>query len=189
MNIFVLDEDPGVAAQMMCDKHVVKMILETAQLLSTAHRVLDGHSYIEKTGKRSVKRWDHLYDIQYPNKPLYKATHVNHPCAVWCRQSVYSYIWLYEHFVALCEEYSYRYDKIHLTDHKLRGILSGYPVNIPTVAPSNFVQAMPDMYKRESAVDAYRAYYIGEKAAIARWTRRVVPDWFKENARVSSESN
>lgn len=179
MNIFVLDESPVISAQMMCDKHVVKMILESAQLLSTAHRVLDGSPYIEKTGKRSIKRWDHLFDLQYPDKSLYKATHINHPCAVWCRYTPENYTWLYQHFVSLCEEYTYRYHKKHLTEYKLRDILAQKPMKFPKIGFTDFVQAMPNRYKRESAIDAYRAYYMGEKVKIANWTKRPVPDWFE----------
>lgn len=84
MNIFYLDSDPVVCAQMHCDKHVVKMILESCQLLSTAHRVLDGHSTIEKSASgRNVKRW-YLNDLR--QGILYGATHINHPSAIWCRE-------------------------------------------------------------------------------------------------------
>ena len=97
MNIFYLDRDPQIAAQMMCDKHVVKMILESAQMLSTAHRVLDGDEYADKNG-------------------LYKKAHVNHPSSEWVRCSYQQYKWLYDHMVALMEEYTYRYGKHHATE-------------------------------------------------------------------------
>ena len=95
MNIFYLDRDPKIAAQMMCDKHVVKMILESAQMLSTAHRVLDGDEYADKNG-------------------LYKKAHVNHPSSIWVRCSYQQYKWLYDHMVALMEEYTYRLSLIHI---------------------------------------------------------------------------
>jgi hypothetical protein len=92
MNIFYLDRDPVIAAQMMCDKHVVKMILESAQMLSTAHRVLDGDEYANKMG-------------------LYKLAHKNHPSTIWVRTSSENYRWLFNHYDALMQEYTYRYDK------------------------------------------------------------------------------
>ena len=95
MNIFCLDKDPVKAAQMMCDKHIVKMLLESAQLMCTAHRELDVSCNI------------------MPNidKMLYKSTHKNHPSAKWVRESAYNYIWLYRHWVAMNDEYKLRYNK------------------------------------------------------------------------------
>ena len=92
MNIFYLHKDPEISAKMHCDKHVVKMIIEYAQLMSTAHRILDGDEYEGRTkiGRR-IRRWKH------PNKnienTIYKASHINHPSAVWARESVANYIW------------------------------------------------------------------------------------------------
>ena len=94
MNIFYLHPDPKKCAEMHLNKHCVKMILEYAQLLSTAHRVLDGDDYAN----------------QYN---LYKATHVNHPSAIWVRQSCYNYSWLMQLLCHLCIEYTHRYGKVH----------------------------------------------------------------------------
>ena len=184
MNIFALSSDPFESAQMMCDKHVVKMIVETAQLLSTAHRVLDGESYTDKTSNgRNIQRWRltssaHTYDME---AQLYKATHVNHPSAVWARESSSNYIWLFSHFEGLCDEYTQRYNKIHLTDEKLRSILSYIPVNIRRGNLTSMPQAMPDKYKSSHYVDAYRRYYVGEKASFAKWPKRSVPEWFTDS--------
>lgn len=180
MNIFALSSNPAESARMMCDKHVVKMIIETAQLLSTTHRVLDGHPYIEKTGKRSIKRWNHPFDQKFPDCPLYKATHINHPSTVWARQTNNNYNWLYCHFVALCKEYTHRYGKIHSTEKKLLDILSCLPHNIDVGPLMPIPQAMPNQYKQASTVEAYRAYYRGEKAKFAKWTNRDIPQWWKE---------
>ena len=100
MNIFHLDNDPIKAAQMMLDKHVVKMIVEYAQLMSTAHRVLDGEHYYGKTvNGRKIARWKHpTLDNQ-----LYKASHVNHPSNIWLRESDDNYFWLYRHFRSACK--------------------------------------------------------------------------------------
>jgi hypothetical protein len=177
MNIFYLHKDPVKCAEMMHDKHVVKMILETAQLLCTAHRILDGEMYVgrtENTG-RKVKRWK--MNDEFMESKLYKATHVNHPSAIWARQSNNNYKWLYQHFVGLCQEYTYRYGKTHMCEDKLIIALAIPPKNIPINFLSEMPQAMPDEYKRVNPVDGYRAYYIGEKVQQSKWTKRSVPEW------------
>jgi hypothetical protein len=95
MNIFYLDEDPKICAQYHCDKHVVKMIIEYAQLLSTAHRVLDGFEGYgsSKSGNRQVKIWT-IHDSR--DEILYKATHVNHPSNIWTRSSVKNYHYMFQ---------------------------------------------------------------------------------------------
>ena len=129
MNIFYLHEDPEISAKMHCDKHVVKMIIEYAQLMSTAHRILDGDEYEGKTkiGRR-IRRWKH------PNKnienTIYKASHINHPSAVWARTSVANYVWLYNLFEKLCDEYTFRYGKTHASITKLKDALYFHPDNI-----------------------------------------------------------
>lgn len=141
MNIFYIHEDPTMCAKAMSDKHVVKMILESAQLLSTAHHVLDSP----------------LASL------LYKKTHVNHPSNIWARQSDKHYQWLYEHFIALCEQYTQRFQKVHATEIKLKEVLSMLPNKIPT---ENFTPppcAMPDEYKVENSLLSYRKYYEAKK--------------------------
>ena len=157
MNIFYLDPNPKFAAQMQCDKHVVKMILESAQLLSTAKNILD------------------------PENPgPYKTTHKNHPSAVWVRQSGWNYNWLFLHYVALCDEYYYRYGKIHKTASHLQQ-LSNHPKNIPDTSFINFgppPQCMPDEYKIPGdTVLAYRKYYKYGKAHLLKYTKREMPYW------------
>lgn len=180
MNIFHLDKDPVVSAQMMCDKHVVKMIVEYAQLMSTAHRVLDGEEYYDKTkNDRKIKRWK--LEPRAQERLLYKASHVNHPSNIWVRENNNNYRWLYKHFRALCKEYTRRYGKVHLTDQKLSGMLWFSPKNIDQVGKmTKFAQAMPDHCKMDDPVKAYRKYYINEKSYMAKWTNREVPSWFQE---------
>ena len=103
MNIFILNEDPILAAQEQCDKHVVKMIVESAQMLSTVHRMLDGSVTMRKSksGKRTLKYYELADDRE---NILYKAVHHNHPCTVWSREGCCNYTWHYEHFIALCDE-------------------------------------------------------------------------------------
>ena len=100
MNIFYVDKHPVRAAEQMCDKHIVKMILESAQLLCTCHRVQDGKEYYGKTANgRKIKRWTHPNSNLEPL--LYKAGWVKHPSTIWLFESAYNYIWLYKHMMAL----------------------------------------------------------------------------------------
>ena len=99
MNIFYLSNDVNDCAKQHVDKHVVKMIIEYAQLMSTAHRVLDGHMYMDKTkNNRNIKRWRLHSNLE---SIVYKASHINHPSAIWVRESKEHYMWLYDLFVAL----------------------------------------------------------------------------------------
>ena len=176
MNIFYLSKDPTECAQQHCDKHVVKMIIEYAQLLSTAHRVLDGEQYLDKTkNNRNIKRWrlDENEDL------FYKASHINHPSAIWARKSNNNYTWLNLLFCALCEEYEHRYGREHETCRKMYGKLTSLPKNIPVGYFEDPPPAMPDYCKLPSSVDSYKKYYINEKANFAKWTKREIPEWFK----------
>jgi hypothetical protein len=172
MNIFVLDTDAASAAQMMCDKHVVKMILESCQLLSTAHHVLDGEPLEVNTGKRRYKT--HVCT----KKNICKATMTNHPCTIWTRENRSNYMWLWQHAYALCKEYTRRYNKVHAMESMLTNELYDPPVNIAKGNLSNFAQAMPDTYKDENPVIAYRKYYINEKSRFAKWKSTEIPKWF-----------
>jgi hypothetical protein len=153
MNIFVLHEQPWVAAEMHVDKHVVKMIVESAQMLSTAHAVLDGEQV------------------------AYKPTHINHPCSKWVRESVANYQWLYSLFRYLSQEYTHRYGKVHKTWLNHGKTLATPPKNIPEKGSTPFALAMPDQYKDDNPVTAYRKYYLGEKAHIFKWKDRSIPEW------------
>ena len=145
MNIFYLHDCPMVSAKAMTNKHVVKMILETAQLLSTAHHVLD--------------------DTISPFRDiLYKKTHQNHPSAIWVRESHENYEWTYEHFVALCDEYTKRYGKIHATEKKLKDKLYHLPLNIPLKKRTPIKLAITNKdYHLSNPIDSYRTYYTHEK--------------------------
>lgn len=174
MNIFVLSEDPVECAKYMVDRHVVKMILETAQLLSTAHRVLDGEkTHAKSKSGRNITRWV-LGDSR--NNDLYSATHVNHPSAVWCRESVENYLWLVEHFRGLLDEYTFRYGKKHKTE-ALFYPLQSPPFNLKEYDMTPFALAMPDIHKTEDRVQSYRNYYREGKAHLHRWTKRDRPGW------------
>ena len=185
MNIFYLDTDPVKSAELHCDKHVVKMIIEYAQLMSTSHRVLDGDLYEDRTANNHrIKRW-RLSDSNMENV-LYKASHINHPSNIWIRSSDSHYQFVYAMFVALCNEYTHRYGRTHLTEEKLKDILQHLPNNI---ASADFVeppQAMPDDVKTSNAVDAYQNYYRVYKKDFAKWTARMTPS-FMEN--ISGKQN
>ena len=153
MNLFFLSKNPVAAAQMQCDKHVVKMILETAQMLCTAH---------------------HVNGTTLDTDVLYKKTHVNHPSTVWCRTSTANYTWAYDHFVALCDEYTHRYGKVHLTDTKLRELLK----TVPTMSADAYTtppKCMPDEFKTGTVVQSYHQYYYATKRQFAKYTNRSVP--------------
>jgi hypothetical protein len=176
VNIFYIDHDPIKAAQGMVDKHVVKMILESAQLLSTAHRLLDG-TQVEGTSKtgRKAKRWilhDGRQDV------LYLATHIHHPSAVWCRQSVENYLWLVEHFFALMHEYTHRYAKKHACFGDLSFMLQSPPHKLKDYDWTNMPCAMADEYKiSDDPLTNYRNYYKIGKATMHKWTNRQPPEW------------
>ena len=175
MNIFYISKDPVQAAQWMCDKHVVKMILESAQLLSTAHRLLDGAETTGKTATgRNVKRW--LLGDQRESV-VYQATHTSHPSAVWCRQSLENYGWLVYHLYALLNEYTYRYGKKHkVTD--MAYYIYAPPFNLKEWDFTTMPSAMADEYKiSDDPVINYQNYYRNGKKHLHKWTKRNAPDW------------
>lgn len=179
MNIFVLDQDPYKAAELQCDKHVVKMIVESAQMLSTAHRLLDGQVQIRLTKSgRKGKYW------QLPDEredTFYKAVHMGHPCTVWTMESSANYYWHWQHFYALCKEYTYRYGKIHKSESLLPA-LHCLPANIPFGKLTQFKLAMnsnPEC-KKKDPVESYRLFYQTKQDRFKMaWTLRQTPEWFK----------
>jgi hypothetical protein len=177
MNVFYLNPDPIICAREHCDKHVVKMIIEYAQLMSTSHRMLDGTEYIDASSGRKIRRWRLEGERE---GVLYKASHINHPDNIWLRKSTGNYEYLYELFVALCDEYTHRYGKVHETDRKLRSILKTPPANLPLGEFTDPPQAMPEHCKDSNVVTAYKNYYIKEKKDFAKWKNQVVPKWFTD---------
>lgn len=152
MNIFAVDTCPVKSARALPDKLIVKMPLETAQMLSTAHRYLSPDEYCVQKG-------------------LYKKAYFNHPCTIWARTTHENYRWLALHFITLCEEYYFRYGKYHASWTKLWDGLKIFPMNIQEGDLTNFAQAMPDQYKNpNNHVEAYRKYMIAEKH-YAKWEK------------------
>ena len=151
MNIFYLDKEPKLCAQYHVDKHVVKMILETAQLLSTTH-------------------W--MSGSEGP----YKQTHKNHPSAIWARSNKSNYTWLCELGMELCKEYTHRYGKTHKTQKHIEWLST----NIPNIPDGKFTQptlAMPEQYKSEDHIKSYQLYYVKDKSHLHSWKNREVPDF------------
>ena len=162
MNIFRLSDDPKECARMHCDKHVIKMILETAQMLSTTFRVLGSEDLAD--------------DLN-----MYKIAHKNHPSSAWVRDNIDNYYWTVSLFSALTREYTQRYDKLHASERLLPYFQKYVPYNITMDKQRiTFPQCMPDQYKVEGdPVTAYRNYYKGEKAYFAQWNRGVpAPFWW-----------
>jgi len=154
------------------------MIIEYGQLLSTAHRILDGNMYLAKTAKgHNIKRWK-LEDDR--DNILYKASHINHPSAIWTRANMDHYRWLYDLMYQLIGEYKYRYNgKCHKTEDLLLPLLNA-PLNIPIVDWQDPPQAMPEDVKVPgNSIEAYRNYYKVHKARFATWKVRNAPSWYK----------
>jgi hypothetical protein len=191
MNIFYLDPDPKTCAEMHISKHVVKMIIEYAQLMSTAHRVLDGTQYTDLTANgRRIQRWRMSDPVM--ESTLYKASHINHPSAIWCRENKENYVWLYRMWFYLLQEYTYRYGKQHECA-KLRAALYLTPENIsnsaffaPTPAMPidlKILAEKPILGRKYDSLKSYRNYYIKDKIRFASWrgkvNSRITPDWFQ----------
>jgi hypothetical protein len=153
MNIFILDKDVTKCAQFHTDKHVVKMILESAQMLCAAVILSGGEA-------------------------PYRLTHKNHPCTVWARESLSNWLWLRDLMEALNIEWKYRYGhtRNHLSWDKVKNLT---PPSIEDKGLTKFAMAMPDSYKTADPIVAYRTYYLNDKRHIASWTRREKPSWWQ----------
>ncbi len=137
------------------------MPIEYAQMMSTAHRMLDGELYIDDSSGRKIKRWKH------PDKALenvlYKATHVNHPSAIWVRESKANYEFMYEMWSELCKEFRRRFNNDHLSETKLIDILAYAPDSLQDKGITHFPQCMPEKYHNNDPVQAYRDFYKYDK--------------------------
>lgn len=160
MNIFVLDKDKATNAHYYIDKHVVKMILEYTQLLSSAY-----------------------YYTGYVPEGIYKLYGKNHPSSIWVRESVDNWLWLKQMADILVGEYEYRFGKTH----KSKAVLEKMPVpNLPKLGLTEFVQVMPDKYKADNAYEAYQNYYLGDKQHLFSWKGREVPKFVLQNLNSNS---
>lgn len=158
MNVFVLDINPTKLAEYHNDKHIVKMVLETAQLLSSVHHMLDSPLKDE----------------------CYRLTHKNHPWAVWARANAFNYQWLFQVFGALAGEYTFRYGRVHKSWDTKKDILVHIPMGFhQTDEMTSMPLCMPDYCIKDNVIDSYRNYYMTEKAHIAKWTKRQPPSWYQ----------
>jgi hypothetical protein len=180
LNIFYLSHDPAECARFHVNRHSTKMVLEYAQLLSTAHRVLDGNMSVGLSDSGRKKTSYILPDQR--NNILYSATHINHPSAMWVRKTHQNYIWLTELLEELCCEYTYRYEKTHKVerDGLLKVLRTNLPANIPIGPFTAPTPAMPDDVKVPgNSLASYRNYYNKNKTHLADWKKRPVPQWFQ----------
>lgn len=154
MNIFAVHENPRVAAYSLCDKHVVKMPLESAQMLCTVLEPFE----------------------KGPYKPVFR----KHPCTKWAAESKANFDWLVQHGIGLCEEYTRRYERRHKCQDVIEWAAQ-YAACLPALPLTPFAQAMPEVYKRPCSVSAYRAYYLGAKTYMATWKAPgAAPQWFSQ---------
>lgn len=165
MNIFFLSFSPEEAARLHCDKHVVKMIIETAQLLYSAHWILNPEDLPENA---------------------YKLAHKNHPCSIWVRQTLSNYMWLSSLGLWLCKEYQYRYGehKIHKSEPHLIWLFNNPPKSIPNLQFTKPALAMPDEYKQEDVIESYKTFYLESKfkqRKIVNYTKRNWPEFLQIN--------
>lgn len=152
MNIFILDYDKQKSASYHCDKHVVKMVTETAQMLCTGL---------------------HMHNIN----AKYKPTHKNHPCTIWAASSRSNWLWLKEFGLYLYEEYRFRYNN---KLHKAGEVIKNLPEPLfEDMGLTNFALAMPEIYKCSDVVKSYRDYYLNEKYELFHYTKRKIPYWIK----------
>jgi len=158
VNLFVLDLDPVIAARAQCDRHVVKMTLETAQILASV-------------------------SARYGRAAPYRPTHARHPCTLWAGETRENWAWTVEHGLALADEYARRYGRTHASAEVVRWCRDE-GAQPPSGARTPFAQAMPEQYRRTDAVTAYRAYYVGEKAHFAAWRAPASPPaWWLRGVR------
>ena len=154
MNIFALSIHPPEAARWHVDKHVVKMPIETAQMLCTVRHIYGGD------------------DLPY------KPTHIHDPCCKWVAESAENYVWLCILGIELCAEYAHRYNQVHRCTGIIQECLQKIPKRIANKGRTKFVQAMPNHCKMNNPVLGYRNYYLQEKSHLAIWSNRDVPYWW-----------
>lgn len=183
MNIFVLSNLPEEAAEYHCNKHAVKMILESAQMLCTAHWLSHLHNRDKKVSDfkrvRDAQEWL-KENVPLSQQPPWKMTHIGHPCNMWTRESTSNYTWHSKLGLALCSEYTMRYGKVH----KSTGVhqwLSDHEPLLPSFARTEHPQCVPDDCKTgdRDPVAAYRNYYNRYKNKFAVWEPRArTPNWY-----------
>lgn len=187
MNIFYLHRIPKIAATLHADYHVGKMLMEACQLLATAHLLPDVEGYFQMLPQQRLE----LDLLPYTH------THINHPCAIWVRSSIYNYHWLLQLGLALAEEFCYRFNKPHKTERIIKWFQKNEHTTFisPSLQPTHPVLAMPIEYRSTDTIESYQRYYnenkqgwwhksklkdgrIKAKWFPATWTKRDIPTWF-----------
>lgn len=192
VNIFYLDHDPAAAAQSHVDRHVVKMILETAQLLSTAwhavapDQVVSDLFFADLPGQAPPGECPAYPQLRLKGGGrIYRKTHERHPCAVWARAHTGNYNWLHRLGLELCREYTFRYKRAHACEAVLATLQKAPPGMPKERLHDEPPLAMPQELKVVDAdgcwdaVPSYRRYYVEAKHPLFRWTKRAAPSWVR----------
>lgn len=188
MNLFILSANAKEAAQAHADKHVVKMILETCQMLYTAHWTTQYPELIKKSRKNLE-----LASLATAPKKLnsdtrgYTHSHINHPCTKWIRASLENYLYACELGIQLGEEYTYRWNKVHACAEHVRWLKENPPA-LPSIGLTPFAIAMDDKYKTShDPIECYRNYYLTAKKdrGLLKYTRRPVPSFISTAVQVT----
>ena len=189
MNIFALSKDPVESAQEMLDKHVVKMPTETCQMLHTNALFKE---YTDRYGQEPTLRQLKQYHEE-TDSMLMKPAMLNHPSTIWARQTKANYMWLYNHAMALCKEYTFRYGKVHGTEKRVKDSFT-FSYEEDDLTPVSI--AMEDMYRLpkekhcwDFVIRSYQHYYLRGKWDFAFWSKRKEPDWWPENHRYNMIKN
>ena len=169
MNIFYLSKSAKLCAMYHNDKHCVKMILETCQLLYTCLWLC-----------MTTENWIETAPTIKNGQKGFKKSFMNHPCAKWVRESINNYNWLCQLGLHLCEEYTYRYNKVHSCEKHIHWLIKQKP-DLPNIPMTKIKLAMPDEFKCDDPIQAYRNYYIGAKKDFCKWKKRDIPFWFPKN--------
>jgi hypothetical protein len=161
MNIFFLDWNLKLCAQYACNRHICKLLIEHTQLLYSVYHLLDPELLLTASLNP------------------YKLTHKNHPCTKWVRENISNFLCLLELTWEYCKEYTFRYDKVHACQEHIIWMIQNLPRGLPNELMTSPAQAMPDKYKCEDSVEAYRKYYIGEKLHFVKYKNREAPEWLE----------
>lgn len=179
MNIFVLDRDPELAAKYHCDKHVVKMILESAQMMCAAHWTVhlkkNNLSLSDFKRVKDAQQW--LFEnVPEAIQPPWKLTHTRHPCTLWTAESVENYLWHSKLGLYLCSEYTTRYHRVHKSEAVHLWLSNNIP-DLPSKKMTKHPICMPDDVKSLDPVESYRNYYQKHKSHFAKW-KISEPSWW-----------
>ena len=190
MNLFYLDHDPVLAARWHVDKHIVKMPLESCQMLSTAHRLLDGtltvasgprqRKLYKLPGERTAFDGERFLIL---DQVCYLPSHVNHPTTKWTMASRENYEFHVQFLLELLDEYKRRYGRTYKSAETVLPFLKFPPKNLKSSGFTLPPPAMPDYYKVVDVVESYRNYYAGSKWRFAKWKHGDVPPWFLDRVR------